>query len=106
MEPAIPDPLPVGISRSVQYNNRYQRLRDWPEDRHYIFSAHIGIQGKSYAKNFRIERYGEEQAFQMALAWRKEMEASVGKLSQWQGKVGVPGKRRPKIGAKEPETVK
>ena len=95
MEPAIPDPLPVGVSRSVQYNSRNQRLRNLPEDRHHAFSAHIGIQGKSYAKHFWIARLGEEQAFQMALAWRKTMEASVGKLSKWQGKVGVPGKRRP-----------
>lgn len=92
--PPIPNPLPVGISRTVQYNNRYQRERNFPEDRHAAFSAHIGIAGKSYAKNFRIDRYGEETAFAMAVAWRKEMEVSGAELTRWKSKIGVPGIRR------------
>jgi len=95
MNLTIPDPLPVGISRSVQFNNGYQRRRNFAEDRHLAFSAHIGVAGKSYAKHFRIDHFGEEQAFLMASAWRREMEESAGKLSKWKGKGGVPGKRRP-----------
>ena len=84
------------MCRTVQYNNRYQRHRDLPEDRHPAFSAHIGIAGKSYAKNFRIDVHGREVAFAMAIAWRKEMERYAPNLTKWQAKIGVPGKRRRK----------
>lgn len=65
-----PRRLPVGVSVTVQYNNASQRARDLPEDRHYCYSAHIGWQGRSYARNFRIEAHGEKRAFELALAWR------------------------------------
>ena len=94
MTDSIPNPLPVGVSRTVQYNNRYQRARNFPEDQHPAFSAHIGIAGKSYARNFRIDRYGEEAAFAMAVAWRIEMEKTGTELTRWKAKIGVPGVRR------------
>lgn len=69
-----PDTLPVGISRTVQYNNRYQRERDLPEDRHPAFTAHIGFQGACWAKNFRIDQFeSEEAAFDAAVKWRADM---------------------------------
>lgn len=90
----IPDPLPVGICRTVQFNNAYQRLRNRPEERKHAFTAHIGIAGKSYARNFRIEKYGEEAAFAMAVAWRREMVKQLTPLSPLKSKVGTPGRRR------------
>lgn len=93
MDRAIPDPLPVGICRTVQFNNRYQRLRNWPEDRHPAFTAHIGIAGKSYARNFRIEKYGEVEAFALAVSWRQEMEKRLLPFSPLKTKVGKPGFR-------------
>lgn len=94
MAKGIPDPLPVGICRTVQFNNRYQRLRNWPEDQHPAFTAHIGIAGKSYARNFRIDKYGEETAFTMAVVWRREMEKKLKAFSPLASKVGTVGKRR------------
>ena len=90
----IPNHLPVGISRTVQYNNAYQRKRDWPEDRHECFNSNIGIDGVSYARNFRIGLLGEKAAYANAVAWRKSMEARV---SNPHGKLNIPGKRRTAI---------
>lgn len=87
----------MGICRTVQCNNRYQRHRDLPEDRHPAFSAHIEIAGKSYARIFRIDVHGKEVALAMAIAWRKEMERHATNLTKWQAKIGVPGKRRSKL---------
>jgi hypothetical protein len=89
MVKSISDPLPVGICRTVQFNNRYQRLRNWPEDRHPAFTAHIGIAGKSYSRNFRIDKFGEETAFTMAITWRREMEKRLKQFSPLRAKVGT-----------------
>lgn len=89
----IPNPLPVGISRTVQHNNAYQRERNLPEDRNECFSAHIGIDGVGYAKNFRIGLLGERVAYAYAVAWRKSMEAKA-KANKPHGKLNMPGKRR------------
>lgn len=95
----IPDPLPVGISRTVQYNNRSQRLRDLPEDRHPAFSAHIGFRGTSWSRNFRLDRHASEQAaFDAAIKWRVMMVQVLGRAvrppNRHHGKFNKPGVRR------------
>lgn len=87
--------LPVGVCRSIQYNNRYQRLRNWPEDRHRYFTANIGFKGKSYAANFSIERLGLNEALNRAIRWRVKKEAAIRSIEKHpHGKLGKRGKKR------------
>lgn len=91
--------LPVGISRTVQYNNRYQRERDLPEDRHPAFTAHVGFRGESWAKNFRFSVYGSESAaFEAAVKWRALMVQMLGRAvrppARMHGHFNKPGRRR------------
>lgn len=85
--------LPVGVCRTIQYNNRYQRRRNWPEDRHPYFSAHIGFKGISYAANFSIERLGRKKALSRAINWRRKKEAAIRTMEKKpHGRLGKPWK--------------